>query len=89
MGNNNRSNFNTDTAGVVEIANIRRAFYTPTYGTPDLLFSWLLNSARDALEFTGGGQHQKKETVGHKPTLLKCIWRACCSAMKILSPPPC
>ncbi|MCH8267469.1 MAG: hypothetical protein O7A06_14230 [Acidobacteria bacterium] len=68
MGNNNRSNFNTDTAGVVEIANIRRAFYTPTYGTPDLLFSWLLNSARDALEFTGGGQHQKKETVGHKPS---------------------
>ncbi len=68
MGNNNRSNFNTDSAGVVEIANIRRAFYTPTYGTPDMLFSWLLNSARDAFEFTGGGQQRKQETSSHKPS---------------------
>ena len=44
VGNNNHCNFNTDSAGVVEFANFRRAIYTPTYGTPDMLSSWLINS---------------------------------------------
>ena len=39
VGNNNRSNLHTESAGVVEFANFRRAIYTPTYGTPDMLSS--------------------------------------------------
>ena len=42
------NNTTSGLAGAVEIVNVRRSFYTSSFGSPDLLFTWLLSNARDA-----------------------------------------
>ena len=50
---------NSDSAGLVEIGDLPRMFYTPNYGAPDMLFHALLASAREAYAATASPQKQE------------------------------
>ncbi len=56
----------SDSVGFIEIATIRRTFYTPAYGAPTMLFPLLLTSAREAYAATVGEAEQKNDTTAHR-----------------------
>ena len=57
----------TESAGVVEISNMPRMFYTPSFGAPDMLFCTLLTSAREAYAATASGAVQQQGATSLEP----------------------
>ena len=57
----------TNLAGVVEISNMPRMFYTAAYGAPDMLFFTMLTSARESYAATARGALQQQEAGPLKP----------------------
>lgn len=66
---NNCSSSRNELAGVIEIANVRQSFYTATNGVPDLLFPWLVSSARLAYQITSSSGHRLTQTPASQPGL--------------------
>ena len=63
MGNSHLGNRKEDSAGFIEITNLRRSFYTLAFGAPYVLFPLLLSSARQAYAATADGAQQKDNII--------------------------
>ena len=61
--------FNRDSVGSIEIANIRRTFYTATSGSPNVLFPLLLGTAGEAYAAAFGGGQKKDATAHHRAAI--------------------
>lgn len=63
MGYSHLGNRKGDSAGFIEITNLRRVLYTLAFGAPNILFPLLLNSAREAYAATADGAQQKDNII--------------------------